>query len=555
MLDVGGIGDSDLRISGGMIDTGLLSYMDIYGQYPFNPDKKLNAEEITHASKISWTGVKIFSGAPGTGYYFPVIYAPQAFGLAMGEWLSLSVDASYRLARISTILTTIFLLFVAFRIFSPPAIVMGLLIIPMSLFQISSASLDGISNATAILGISVFARAVLEKPKAWHLWILSAAVFITASSRVHLVTMLLLVFCTFFYTKDKKSLFVGLLLTFAIAAWTVIALKTTIDSRVSLGNSPSELLMYYAEKPNDFIKTLWHTVSNIGILKNYLESFIGILGWLDTPLQDSNYRVFYILIIFTLVASVRLQASARVWGAKLLLLSSAICSILIVFFALLITWTPHPASVILGVQGRYFFVPIVMLAYSLCITDQDVSGPSYKRTFGIVLLPAIILYSAFVTTQVLLERYYLNAFSQNASRVENLKAGYHFGELVRSRTFEQSFIAKGTHVLGIRLLLATFARANHGSATLDVVDASDDVIYRNQIDLSAVKDNSWIDIRPENLELTSGKNYRLRLSTSSGTSGNAITWWASPNDSYVNGVAIVDSAKTNHDFAFTIFLN
>jgi uncharacterized membrane protein len=392
--------------SGGMIDTGLLSYMAIYTQYTFKPDRKVSLEAVARANKISWSGLKIFSGAPGTGYYFPIIYAPQALGLAIGEALSLTIDASYRLARLSTIFITILLLFIAFRLFNPPIVVMGLLILPMSLFQISSASLDGISNATAILGISAFARFVLQKPKACLLWILSATVLIVASSRAHLVAMLTLVFGTFFYTKEKKSIFAGLFLSFALATWILLAVNATVDLRVAIGLSTSELLAFYANNPLSLIEVLRNTFSHFDLLKFYAESFIGILGWLDAPFREGNYHIFYALIIFALVASVRLHGSKGVWGARALLLAGALGSALIVFLALLITWTPHPASVVLGVQGRYFFVPIVMLACALCFDNYD-AKPGFRYSLGVIVLAVLNLYSVFVTTRLLLERYYL----------------------------------------------------------------------------------------------------------------------------------------------------
>ena len=31
---------------------------------------------------------------------------------------------------------------------------------------------------------------------------------------------------------------------------------------------------------------------------------------------------------------------------------------------MLVTWTPHPASVVKGVQGRYFVVPAILLGYA-----------------------------------------------------------------------------------------------------------------------------------------------------------------------------------------------
>src|SRR5690606_10680286 len=77
--------------SGGFVDTGLLTYMSTYEQLPFKPQLQLSKEMVLDTKYVPWSGEKEFSAAPGTGYYFPLIYAPQAIGLAVGELSGLSV--------------------------------------------------------------------------------------------------------------------------------------------------------------------------------------------------------------------------------------------------------------------------------------------------------------------------------------------------------------------------------------------------------------------------------------------------------------------------------
>ena len=122
------------KSSGGMIDTGLLAYMRSYGNVPFAPERKLSADEIDEAKIIRWAGTKEFSTAPGTGYYFPLIYAPQATGLIVGQMLGISVEQSYRLARFLVLVFASLIIAIAFLIHPPSPLAAALLVIPMSLF-------------------------------------------------------------------------------------------------------------------------------------------------------------------------------------------------------------------------------------------------------------------------------------------------------------------------------------------------------------------------------------------------------------------------------------
>jgi len=427
--------------SGGMIDTGLVSYQDSYGRYPYHPHRKVSPEVVASAKNIGWSGTREFVYNP-TAVYFPLAYAPQAFGLAVGEALSLSVDTSYRLARFLALLTSLGLLLIAFRIFDPPPIVLGLLIIPMSLFQISSASLDGVANSAAILAISAFARAVVDKraTRPWVLWTLCASVFVVAASREYLVPLLLLVFGAFHFTRDRKYIFAGLFLTGAIAAWVWLAMTTAV-SQNPVGPTVSEGLAFYAAHPLSLAKVFLNTLS--GSLHFYAASFVGILGWLDAPLRTIDYVILCVLILSLLVASFRFRGAPGTRGARALLLAGSVASILMVFLWMLLAWTPHPASIIQGVQGRYFLVPSVMVAYALSFGSTSRQSPGSKRLRGILILVVLVVYSVATTTQALSKRYDVSTKYLEASHAASVTTEPQYGDLVTGRVAEPSFVAKG----------------------------------------------------------------------------------------------------------------
>ena len=147
------------------IDSGLGAYMSSYYSLTRSPKKRLSSHEIRSAKHITWTGVEERNGVASASY-FPLIYMPQAIGLAIGEKSGLTIDVSYRLARLLALLSIAFLLFVSFNIYPTNPFVVGMLILPMSIFQFASASLDGISTALSVFSIAAFMRISNDKEKA-----------------------------------------------------------------------------------------------------------------------------------------------------------------------------------------------------------------------------------------------------------------------------------------------------------------------------------------------------------------------------------------------------
>ena len=392
--------------TGGQIDTGLLQYMESFEGLPFQPNKKLTQSEIETAKQIEWAGTQAFRPALGMAYYFPGIYAVHTLGLKLGENLNLSIDASYRITRALLLFASCLILYCAFALYQPPLLVMGLLTIPMTLFQLSSASLDGLATALAIFVISAFFRIVGGEAKPRHLLfaLLIVAWLLIASSRLQLFPMILLPIMAGLMLRRYWYVTSACLAALCVIGWQVLMMKTVVDGRVDLGASTGQIAVYYLQNPGRLLNVLAMTLSDEAQMRGYLSSFFGVLGWLDTPFVGKEYVYMFLLTLMIFLSSVAYQYLLRDKLIRVSLIACALGSIAIVFFAMLISWTPHPAMLIDGVQGRYFLIPAITIAYALCENNSQKINAKQITTVGLTIL--LGAYSFFSAANLLLGRYW-----------------------------------------------------------------------------------------------------------------------------------------------------
>ena len=477
--------------SGGPIDTGLHAYMAAFIGKRFHPEQKIAGEPLAEAEQIVWSGIKEQTTAPGTGYYFPVIYAPQAVGLVVGETLGWTVGNSYRLARLLALLASCLLLLLAFGLHRPPPLTLAFLTLPMSMFQMSAASLDGISNAVAVLAVSLFLK-MTRSPGTLNrasLWGLALCVLIVTSSRVHLLPLIALVFASYAYTKHKSSLYAGGLVTLLVLAWLAVAIKTTVDTRVITGLPTASLVTYYLGHPMALARVLAATVSNTELQQFYQRSFIGILGWLDAPFAASTYTTYWLLLLLVLPFSVALGVIRRRPMASAFLFLAALGSVFLVFFALLITWNVHPAQVIQGVQGRYFFAPALILAYALGRNDGHAQR-GLMRAAGIVLVAALFLYSISQTGQLLISRYSIVDELPAISKMALAPSPQLTKGVALPLAIDESQTTAPQALTGLGIFLGTYARANPGTAVLQL-RTKDGLTLQIPFELAGLEDNQY----------------------------------------------------------------
>lgn len=483
--------------SGGYVDGGLLKFMESYGIV----SGKLSAEEVSSNGAIEWSGNRVYSSAPGTGYYFPAIYLPQAFGLWVGDLLDLTIDHSYRLARAYALCAVALLLYAAFRLYPPNPLVLALLAVPMTLFQFSSASLDGVSTALAVFSISAFLKISTNRggSSVWVQYAFALAIAVLASSRIHALPLLLLLAATFFYTKNSRSLFLFSAVGLFVFGWTLFALRITVDLRVPIGESTSNIVVYYLLNPSQFFNVISQTLADDALREFYWKSFSGILGWLDTSFPDWYYTQFSLILSIIVVLTISFNNFRNEWSQRLLLLFVSVTSTLFIFFALLVTWSPHPAQLISGVQGRYFLIPSIILAYGIAGNLGLADG--FRRNVATFISFSFFVFSLLVSVNLLINRYYLveNKVESEAivigdTELDNQPKMIASAALSQSSPIALKFPVLDENSLGkitrIGIMFGTHVRKNPGEAEL-LLTAKGEVVYRHIFPLPDLVDNAY----------------------------------------------------------------
>lgn len=118
-------------------------------------------------------------------------------------------------------------------------------------------------------------------------------------------------------------------------------------------------LGFMAEHPAHFPRllaaSLWTQMPEL------YRQFIGVLGWLDTPLRGWSYPVLGLALLTALVQRLEWSADARSWAIGVAAATAA-GYVAFVYFLLYVTWTPVAETEIWGVQGRYFLPALPVLA-------------------------------------------------------------------------------------------------------------------------------------------------------------------------------------------------
>lgn len=395
--------------SGAMIDSGLIKYIALHDSLGNNPNQKVASSDLAKAKELRWEGTQTFSATPATAFYFPAIYAPQASALHLSKALGLSINQSYYMTRIVASLTVLLILAAAFRLTTPSFVTLALLAMPMTIFQLSSTSLDGIATALAILFISIFLKIHREpldnNGKLFWLALLSFALL--ASSRLQLLPLFLFFLVLFWRDKNYINLVAAFATLGLICAWVVIAGRYTVDHRVPSSIASSQVAFIYLRDPSALASVMWSTFTDGPTLRGYFTSFLGMLGWLTATFPGKTY--IYLLFGLVIISGVTLSLKhiKNSWRTFFLFSLIASLSIFLIMFAMLTTWTPYPSTTIIGVQGRYFLIPAILLSYGFFPAISTFS--TRRLSLAFVLLASFTMYSLYITINLLLMRYYISA--------------------------------------------------------------------------------------------------------------------------------------------------
>ncbi|QHC35291.1 DUF2142 domain-containing protein [Komagataeibacter xylinus] len=391
-------------LSGGMIDSGLEQYLEFSNKYIRNIDVKITQEDIKSLNNMKWSGEKVFSPAPGTGYYFPAIYAPHAMALSFSKFLGLKINKSYYVTRFFVLSTIFIILAYSFYIYEPSVFMVAVLALPMNIFQESAASIDGISLAITVLAISIFMAAQKNRMdlNASSLFVFSFSVLAVVTCRTHMLPLLCMFFIMYYYNRKRPVLISGVAVSIFSVAWTLIAMKTTVQYNHTLhALSPAQRLVYYSTHPTSFFMMFYRTLTNTDILSGYQWEFIGSLGWLTMNFDWKVYLIISLSLVATFALCLNIKKNAGF--ERVSMISMALGAVFIVFLSLLLTCTDDGSKEILGVQGRYFTLPVIILSYATLGIERE---NKIRYVASISLLSFILIFSVSNTVRTIVRTCY-----------------------------------------------------------------------------------------------------------------------------------------------------
>ena len=480
-------------MSGGYLDTGLQDFLvrnDVHAH-----SKESTLDDLL-TNDLRWRGENIFVVAPGTGFYFPLIYTPQAIGLSLGKALGLSISHSYYLARGASILAGGLVLALAFFIYLPSPAVCALLLLPMSLFQMASASIDFLSTALAVLAISCFVRICRRVAAADTalFCLMAVSIFVVGSCRAHLAAMVLLQFSAAWQSRRRLAWGLALGTTALILLWMATVIPTTVDFRTGREATAGQVAAYYVSQPVELLQVFWRTLTNPTLLRFYGVSFFGVFA--DRSMDASRYYCLAALLTFAIVISL---ASWREWCTawlpRAVLMLTGLFAAVLAFLAMLVAWSPHPAQFISGVQGRYLPVPAILVLSGLG-NWAPVSGWLGGIRKGIVLMFGG--FGLVASVQTLLAAFYTPLVpvvavpvGRDAGTGMQPSSILHPGKPLMLRLPEGAD-TEGSPINWIGIQMATYSRQLTGRAELTLFDREGHPAGAVPVDLGRVRDNEYL---------------------------------------------------------------
>ena len=177
-------------------------------------------------------------------------------------------------------------------------------------------------------------------------------------------------------------------------------LSGSYDLQYSLTNqiiNPLQQLSFLLSNPINIIKVV--TITTIQRLSFYLQSLIGIFGWLEYGLDPLSYLLYGLFFVYLLI-NINLPKKYKLSNKKNFLLFGALLISYIFIVLLAYVFNTVPGTLIAhGVQGRYFipFLPFIIL-FVIQIKNNSI--------FQKILYWLIIMFLISATFYSIFTRYY-----------------------------------------------------------------------------------------------------------------------------------------------------
>lgn len=373
----------------------------------FNPSQTQQLDDLAAVANLPLNpDDRLFLNFKTTALHAPIPYLPQAAGIALGNVFNLSPLLLMYAGRLGNLAAWSSLVFVAVRACPlNPELLATLALMPMSLFLAASLSVDGLTNGMAFALVGLAVAAATEAPKTPKRspnpgWLSLLAVLLSLAKLAYFPLALLLLAIPPARWGSRRRYWLGVAGTclasgLAVAGWSAVVARIYVSLHPEL--EPTTQIQLVLANPLGFVATLGRTLTTHGL--GLAHQYIGVLGWLDTPLPLAWAGLSWLVVLGLVLRSRRGEGGLR-WGQRWLLAIAAFASA-IVLCSLAYLWNVVGSPTVDGLQGRYFIpiVPVLALALSG-------RSPPWRRWERALWLGYAIA-SLTLTALVLGDRFYL----------------------------------------------------------------------------------------------------------------------------------------------------
>jgi len=334
-----------------------------------------------------------------TKTYSALPYIPGAIVCAICRLFSVNMVVLIYLIRIINFIVSITLIYLAIKIVPFGKLLFAVYsFTPMFIQQIASASFDSMLHSIIMLFIA-YSMYLMYRKKDLNLkdrliyYIL--CIGIALCKYVYIPIIFINIFLLANKNIEKKNavklIIVSILISVLVAgAWFVFTSRYPDERQVIIERqvNAKEQVKQIIESPTEFLNTFTNTIKDKG--EYYLYTFVGsLLGWLDIGIPTRYIIAFIVLLLgapFFENHEYQFNRKEKLWCIFI-----GIGIFVLVLVGLYLTWTTVGASIIEGVQGRYFIPIVILLLLTLCMKNNYVKVKNINVVFMVLVMILNIL--------------------------------------------------------------------------------------------------------------------------------------------------------------------
>lgn len=394
------------------VDDGLLKYISAWGErLPFKPEVQVTRDFDSKTRGVEWGGGVAEYYNPAA-IYFPALYSPASLGMGVARALEQPPWIAVSWARLGMwLFASISLILALYIAQTGHRMMCAVAILPMSMAQAGSANLDSTTISLSLLLLGLFSWRTSKADRATKeivaradvaIWVI---IFLLAMAKPIFLVMLLPPLYWLIVGGKRWKLALPLAVLGSVLVWQAHVAISFSNPNPAIAGSPFGRLLEAITSPIDtltlFARTILHK------WEFYWRSMVGILGWLDTPLESGTYVGAAAVLVAALVGDMVEKNETSIW-VKVLLFCTALAYCAGTLLLLWATWTDPASATIEGVQGRYF-LPLLP-AIGMSLSGMIGSSSQWRGRYDFAFLLMCVVYMIFITVDLptnLILRYWL----------------------------------------------------------------------------------------------------------------------------------------------------